>query len=191
MIAMLLLAACGAPAVSDAIQPADVTAPQSEPPEAPVDPPVQAAAPPDGEVRLDDLIYPDAEFLFEIPGFGGPMVPWRFYALHGTSIEQATAFYIERLSHFGIEYDEVVGGYRSLLLAHPSPMAQLQDVQDFDEMARISRELDGTLLGVEISHNGAHAQQNRLGLAISAHERGDEIPDNTTILILEYFANVY
>ena len=187
LLTLLLLAGCGSPATKEVETPAEPPAQEAAPPEAPA----QAAAPSQGEVQLEDLIYPGAEFLFETPGFGGPMVPWRFYAIRNTGTDQVAAFYSERLPWFNSEYDEVVTGHRHLLLAHPNPMAQLNNVDSVNELAAISSELDGALLGVEISHSSAHANLNRLGIVIEAHERADEIPADTTILVLEYFSNPY
>ena len=187
ILSLLLLAACSTPASKEPESPAEPAIQEAAQPEAPA----QAAAPSEGEVQIDDLVYPDAEFLFEIPGFGGPMVPWRFYAIPNTSTEQVAAFYSERLPWFNSEYDEVVADHRHLMIAHPNPMAQLNNVDGMDELAAISSELDGALLGVEISHSSAHANLNRLAIAIEAHGRADEIPGDTTILVLEYFSNPY
>lgn len=187
LLSLLLLAACSSPASKEPEAPAEPAIQEAAQPEAPA----QAAAPSEGEVQLDDLIYPGAEFLFEIPGFGGPMVPWRFYAIPNTNTEQVAAFYSERLPWFNSEYDEVVAGHRNLMLAHPNPMAQLNNVDGEDELIAVSSELDGTLLGVEISQSSAHANLNRLGIAIEAYEHADEIPADTTILVLEYFSNPY
>jgi hypothetical protein len=140
---------------------------------------------------MDDMLYPGAEFLFEVDGIGGPMVPYRFYALRNTSIDQAIAFYSERLPGFKVEQDRIENGHRQLLLAHPSPMEQMNNVEGMEDLMAISREMDRSLLGVEIGNSSAHSRVNRIGYSNEVHQRADDLPSDTTIVVLEYFANPY
>ena len=88
-----LLVACGTP--TEQAQPA-------EPTDAGAATPAQEEAPDTGDtapgeaVNYEDLIYPRSEFLFEVFGFGGPMMPWRFYAT-SASIDDVVAFYTGQL----------------------------------------------------------------------------------------------
>lgn len=211
MVAVMMLTACAplmnmagemmgiieeeVPALAEEIAPVipEIEAPEeaADPQTAEVDEPAKAAPVPQGEVWLDDMLFPGAEFLFAVDGFGGPIVPWRFYAAWNASVEEAAAYYSERLQGFNVEYDEIVDGHRQLLLAHPDPMGHLSAVEGIDELEAVSRAYDGALLGVEVSHSGAHTHLNRLGIAINEYEMGDEIPENTTIIILEHFSNIY
>jgi hypothetical protein len=136
---------------------------------------------------MEDMVYPGAQFLLEMDGFGGPMTPWRFYAVPDASGEQVAEYYKQQLSWFVIENDETINGIRYLMLAHPEPMASLNNVEDFEEIMENSRAMDGSLLGLEVSHSDIGAGLNRLGMAIDMHGIADQIPPNTTILILEYY----
>jgi hypothetical protein len=181
LLVLALLAACGARE-----EPASQEAPAQEQVSS------EEAEVPDEEVFLEDLIFPGAEFLFEVDGIGGPMMPYRFYAVPNASTEEAADFYKERLPWFSVEADEVSEGYPRLMLAHPDPFRGLDGV-DAEDLADAGSKLDGAVLGVEVDHSTAHANQglSRLLLAIQAHGRADDIPADTTIVILEYFKNPY
>jgi len=195
LLVVFLLAACSpSQPVQDVTEaePAEVdvpAAPQEE--AAPVEPADPPAEPPsDGVVWMNDMIYPGAQFLLEVDGLGGPMTPWRFYAISDASGEEVAEYYKQQLSWFVVEDDETINGIRSLILAHPEPMARMNNVEGFEEIMEISRAMDGSLLGLEVSHSDI-AGFNRLGFAIDMHGIADQIPPNTTILILEYWQDVY
>jgi hypothetical protein len=137
---------------------------------------------------MEDMIYPGAEFLFEVDGFGGPMTPWRFYAVPNVSGDELAEYYKQQLNWFVVEQDENLDGIRYLMLAHPAPMAFMDDADNFQE---ISQTMGGSLLGLEVSHSDVGAGLNRLGMAIDMHGIADQIPPNTIILILEYFQNIF
>ena len=159
----------------------------------PADTPTESQSlPPSNEgVWMEDLVYPGAEFLLEVDGLGGPMTPWRFYAVPNASGEQVAEYYTQQLNWFVVENDEIIDGIRYLMLAHPDPMAFLAGVEDFGEMQEISQTMDGSLLGVEVTHYEIGAGLNRLGLAIDMHGIADQIPPDTTIIVLDYFQNIY
>jgi hypothetical protein len=186
LLVLLLLSACSpSQPVQDVreeeVAEIDIPAP---PPEeaAPIEPPA------DHVVWMEDMIYPGAEFLFEVDGFGGPMTPWRFYAVPNVSGDELAEYYKQQLNWFVVEQDENLDGIRYLMLAHPAPMAFMDDADNFQE---ISQTMGGSLLGLEVSHSDVGAGLNRLGMAIDMHGIADQIPPNTIILILEYFQNIF
>ena len=201
LLAVFLLAACSP---SQPVQevgeddPAEVDLPappleEAQPEEqTQMDPPTEGQSPPpsDDVVWMEDLIYPGAEFLLEVDGFGGPMTPWRFYAVSNATGEQVAEFYRQQLNWFVVESDEIIDGIRYLMLVHPEPMAFL-NVEGIEEMNKISQSMSGSLLGVEVTHSDVGAGLNRLGMAIDMHGIADQIPPNTTIIVLDYFQNVY
>jgi len=196
LLVVVLFAACNpSQPVQESTEPEPAeevvpAAPQEEAaPLEPADPP--AEPPSDGVVWMDDMIYPGAQFLLEVDGFGGPMTPWRFYAIPDASGEQVAEYYREQLSWFVVENDETINGIRYLMLAHPEPMAFMNNVEGFEEIMEISQSMDGSLLGLEVSHSDIGAGLNRLGMAIDMHGIADQIPPDTTILILEYYQDVY
>jgi len=146
---------------------------------------------PEVPVMFEDMLYPDAEFLFEIPGIGGPMIPYRFYVASGASIDQAADFYLKQLPWFDVENDEVENGFRHLTLAYTKPLDQLGEVEDPNELPQKGIELDGALMGVEVVHSSVETGFSRLILAKDAYDRGGDIPSDSTIIILDYFKNPY
>ncbi len=141
---------------------------------------------------FEELLYPNAEFLFEVNGLGGPMAPYRYYAIKDVDIDQVADFYLDRLSDFDVELDEVAEGYRHLMLTRTeSVLEQLGQVDDPTELPARGRELDGTLIGVEVVHASDDTSISRLRIARHAYDRGDDIPAGSNVIILEYFKNVY
>jgi hypothetical protein len=141
---------------------------------------------------FEELLYPNAEFLFEVNGLGGPMAPYRYYAVKDADIDQVADFYLERLSDFDVELDEVEEGHRHLMLTRTeSVLEQLGEVDDPAELPARGRELDGTLIGVEVVHASDDTSISRLRIARHAYDRADEIPEGSTMVVLEYFKNVY
>jgi hypothetical protein len=202
LLVVFLLAACGSTQPVQEVgqdDPAEVDLPappleEAQPEEqTQMDPPTegQSAPPSDYVVWMEDLLYPGAEFLMEVDGFGGPMTPWRFYAVPNATGQQVAEYYQQQLNWFVVENDEIIDGIRYLMLAHPEPMAFMNNVEGFEEMQEISQTMDGSLLGVEVTHSDVGAGLNRLGMAIDMHGIADQIPPNTTIIVLEYFQNVY
>lgn len=159
----------------------------------PADSPTESESQPpsDEGVWMEDMVYPGAVFLLEVDGFGGPMTPWRFYAVPNASGEEVAEYYKQQLNWFIVENDEIIDGIRYLMLVHPEPMAFLDGVEDFGEMQEISQTMDGSLLGVEVTHSDVGAGLNRLGMAIDMHGIADQIPPDTTIIVLDYFQNIY
>jgi hypothetical protein len=151
----------------------------------------QSLSPSDDVVWMEDLIYQGAEFLLEVDGLGGSMTPWRFYAVPNASGEQVAEYYKQQLSWFVVENDEIIDGIRYLMLTHPEPMAFMSSVEDFEEIQEISQAMSGSLLGLEVTHSDVGVGLNRLGMAIDMHGIADQIPPDTTIIVLEYFQNVY
>jgi hypothetical protein len=64
-------------------------------------------------------------------------------------------------------------------------------VDDPAELPARGRELDGTLIGVEVVHASDDTSISRLRIARHAYDRADEIPEGSTMVVLEYFKNVY
>ena len=141
---------------------------------------------------FEDLLYPNAEFLFEVNGLGGPMAPYRYYFIKDEDIDQVADYYLERLPEFTVELDEVEEGHRHLMLTRmDSVLKQLGQVDDPSELPERGRELDGTLIGVEVVHANDDTSISRLRIARHAYQRGDEIPEDSIVIVLEYFNNVY
>ncbi len=141
---------------------------------------------------FEDLLYPDAEFLFEVNGLGGPMGPYRYYAVKDADTDPVADFYLERLPDFEVELDEVEEEHRHLMLARTeSVLEQLGQVDDPSELPAKGRELDGTLMGVEVVHESDDTSISRLRIARHAYDRADEIPAGSVVVVLEYFRNVY
>lgn len=141
---------------------------------------------------FEDLLYPNAEFLFEVNGLGGPMAPYWYYFIKDEDIEQVADYYIERLPEFTVEVDDVEGGHRHLMLTRTgSVLEQLGQVDDPSELSERGRELDRTVIGVEVIHASDDTSISRLRIARHAYQRGDEIPQDSIVIVLEYFNNVY
>jgi hypothetical protein len=139
---------------------------------------------------VEDMLYPGSEFLLEVDGFGGPMTPWRFYAVPNATGDEVADYYKQQLSWFVVESDEMMDGNRYLMLVHPQPMAFMDGATGFEEMQEISRAMSGSLLGLEVTHSDVGAGLNRLGMAIDMHDISDQIPPNTTIVVMDYFQHV-
>jgi hypothetical protein len=177
------------------------TAPQAEAPkteteekqpvEEPVKPPAQPAGSPGEVIFYEDLLYPGSEFLFEVPGFGGPMMPWRFYLVRNASTADVAAFYRERLSMFNVETDEVVDGHQQLMLTYSVPMEQLSGQTDVVKLAEIGADINNALVGVEVVNSSITTGFSRLFIARETSEEAAAIPENATIVVLEYFTNPY
>lgn len=169
----------------------DTTQEDAAPKEQVIEESAQTIDIPEVPVIFEDMLYPDAEFLFEIPGIGGPMIPYRFYVASGASIDQAADFYLKQLPWFDVEIDEVENGFRHLMLTYSKPLDQLGEVEDLDELSQKGSELDGALMGVEIVHSSVEAGFSRLVIAKEANDLGGDIPSNSTIIIFDYFKNPY
>ena len=164
----------------------------------PADPPTESESQPpsDEVVWMEDMVYPGAEFLLEVDGIGGPMSPWRFYTVPNASGEELAEYYKQQLYWFDVERDEIVDGIRYLSLTHPEPMAFMDSVEvdgleAIEEMKEISKAMDGSLLSVEVAHSNYGHGVDRLGFAVAAHGIADQIPPNTTIIVLEYYKDLY
>jgi hypothetical protein len=143
-------------------------------------------------VLFEDLLYPNAEFLFEVNGLGGPMAPYRYYAVRDVDIDQVADFYLDRLSDFDVELDAVEEGCRHLMLTRTeSVLEQLGEVDDPTELPARGRALDGTLMGVEVVLASDDTSISRLRIARHGYDRADDIPADSVMIVLEYFKNVY
>ena len=137
------------------------------------------------------MLYPEAKFLFEVNGLGGPMAPYRFYATPDP-VGQVADFYRQGLPEFTVELDEIEYGHRHLMLARTeSVLDRLGQVDDPMDLPRRSRELEGTLMGVEVVHSSDDSSISRLRIARYGYQRGDEIPEDSVVIVLEYFKNIY
>jgi len=154
-------------------------------------PAVQPVESPEEFVMLEDLIYPGAEFLFEIPGFGGPMIPWRFYVVRNVSTADVAAYYRDRVGWFHVESDDEVDGHRQLMMTYSAPMEQLDGVTGYDQVAEISASIHGSLVGVEVVNSNISAGFSRLLVAKESSEEAANIPADSTVLVLEYFNNTF
>ncbi len=196
VLVIFLLAACSPdqPVQEDPVDADIPAAPVDEAPpvepDQPAEPAQPAEQPADDVVWMEDMLYPGAEFLLEVDGLGGPMTPWRFYAVTDASNDELANYYLAQLPGFVVENDEIIDGIRYLMLAHPEPMGFMSNIEDFEDMLAISAAMDGALLGLEVSHSDIGAGLNRLGMANDMHGIADQIPPNTTILILEFFQDV-
>lgn len=202
ILVFTLLAACNSSQPVEEVteeSPAEVVVPESPDQEVGEVEPAQESEPPseidssqtNDVLHFEDLIYPGAEFLFEVDGLGGAMTPWRFYAIPNDSSDKVADYYREKLSWFVVENDEVIEGISYLMMAHPEPLGFLNEVEGFDEIAKVSASMNGYLLGVEVTHSEVGAGLNRLGMALEMHDIADQIPTDTIILVLDYFKNIY
>jgi hypothetical protein len=140
----------------------------------------------------EDHLYPEAEFLFEVNGLGGPMAPYRFYISDDDDMDQAADFYRERLPDFTVELDEVEEGHRHLMLTRTeSILDRLGQVDDPMEVPKRGRELDGKLMGVEVVHSSDDTSISRLRVARYGYNRSEDIPEDAVVIVLEYFKNIY
>jgi hypothetical protein len=136
------------------------------------------------------VLYPNAEFLFELIGMGGPMLPYQYYSSKEDDIDKIAAFYFERLPQFTVELDEVAEGYRHLMLTRDKFV--LEELgHDVNEISQRGRELDGTLSSVEIIHSNDDISISRMRITRHAYDRAEDIPPGSIIIILEYFKNPY
>lgn len=141
---------------------------------------------------FEDVLYPGSTFLFEVNGLGGPMMPYRYYAVEEGDNEKIAAHFLKRLPQFEVELDEVEEGFRHLMLARTgSVLDQLGQIADPTELPQRARELDGILVGVEVVHASDDTSISRLRIARHAYDYEDAIPENAAIVILEYFKNPY
>ena len=141
---------------------------------------------------FEEMLYPNAEILFEVNGLGGPMAPYRYYVCKDTEIDHVADFYLESLPWFDIELDEIEEGHRHLMLTRTeSILDQLGQVNDPSELPKRGKELDGTLMGVEIVQSSDDISISRLRIARHAYDCGEDIPENSVIIIFEYFKNPY
>ena len=188
LLVILLLTACSTDKPAQNVREDESTAV-----DVPADPPTESESPPPpGEVVwMEDMVYPGAEFLLEVDGIGGPMSPWRFYVVPNASGEKLAEYYTKQLYWFDVEHDEIVDGIRYLGLANPEHMDFLDGVEDVEEMKEISKAMDGYLLSLEVTHSNAGYEWSRLSFAAAAHGIADQIPPNTTIIILEYYKDLY
>lgn len=139
-----------------------------------------------------ELLYPNAVFLFEVNGLGGPMFPYRYYESREGEIDKIVEFYLDRLPQFEVELDEVEEGYQHLMLTRTGfVLDQLGEVEDPMALLNKGRDLDGTLVGVEVVHSSDDTSISRLRVARHAYDHGDDIPEDSIIIILEYFKNIY
>ena len=139
---------------------------------------------------FEDILYPNAAFLFELIGMGGPMLPYQYYSSYEDDIDKIAAFYFDRLPQFKVELDEVAEGHRHLMLTRGKFI--LDELgHDINEIPQRGRELDGTLSSVEIIHSSDDISISRLRITRHAYDRGDEIPEGSVIIVLEYFKNPY
>lgn len=143
-------------------------------------------------VMFDDVINPNAAFLFEVNGLGGPMMPYRYYAAREGDLDKIAEFYLDRLPEFEVELDEVEEGHRHLMLTSTgSVLNQLGAVEDPMALPEKGRELDGSLVGVEVIHSSDDISISRLRIARHAFDHGEDIPEDSIIIVLEYFKNPY
>ena len=198
LVAALLTACGGSPAVEverespngESPQPADESSLQIE----------QPVSEPADLIMAEDMVYPGAQFLIEVPGFGGPMTPWRFYAVPNISTDEAANFYLEKLPHFIVENDEIINGHRHIMLTYSDVLNRMDDADGYDGMVAAAKELDGALIGLEVIRSGAVTGFNRLGILMESYQDGNimnasrepvEIPMDTTIIILEHYSNTF
>ena len=136
---------------------------------------------------FEDLLYPNTEFLFEVSPLGAPALPCQYYVSREDNIDKIAAFYLERLPQFDIELDEVLEGHRHLRLTKPEFMTDILGMSDDPNLLlqRI-RELDGTLIGVEIIHSGGNLSLSRSVITWPARDHAGDIPEDSSIIILEY-----
>ena len=141
---------------------------------------------------FEAMLYPTAEYLFEVNGLGGPMMPYQYYAASQDDMDKIADFYLERLPQFEIELDEVEEGHRHLQLTRmESVLDRLGEVDSPNELPQRGRELDGTLVSVEVIHSSDDISISRLRVARHAYDHAGDIPENAIIIILEYFKNPY
>ena len=141
---------------------------------------------------FEDLLYPTVTFLFEVNGLGGPMMPYRYYAAREGDLDQIADHFLDLLPEFEIELDEVEEGHRHLMLTRTgSVLDQLGAVEDPMALPEKGRELDGTLVGVEVVHASDDISISRLRIARHAYDHAKDIPEDSSIIVLEYFKNPY
>lgn len=148
---------------------------------------------------LDDLVYPNTKMLFEVHGMGGPMFPVRFYSVENSNSDQVAEYYLERLPGFDIEIDEVVDGERWLRLDYNGPILEKLNVEDPTELPKIGKELDGSVVLVEIAPSDLDIAHSSLEYGMSYIDlvnrgllaQGSELPLESIILVLSYFKNPY
>lgn len=176
----LIMGSCGKSDASETITEEDSVSGESD----------NVIVEPEEYVMIDDFIYPGAEFLFEIPGIGGPMMPYRFYHVSGGDLDQIIDYYREQLPWFSLDRDEMLEGHRYLSLTYMKPLDELNS-GDIEEIAQKGSELDGSLMGVEVAHSSA-AEAGLTALtfaALGGYE--DKIPSDSLIIVLTYFKNPY
>jgi len=148
---------------------------------------------------LNDVIYPEAEFLFEVNAMGGPMFPVRFYTTKNTNSDQVAQFYLDKLPMFEVEIDEIVDGERWLRLDYTGPTLEKLNVEDPAELPVKGKELDGSVVLVEIAHSELDMAHSSLEYGMSYIDMANrglfaqvsELPTDSTIIVLSYFNNPY
>jgi len=143
-------------------------------------------------MMYQDFLFPNADFLFEINGMGGPMMPCRFYVAKDVTTDTAAKFYLEKLPSFEVNKDQPEDGHRHLQLDISARILdELHGGTNLEDLPEKGSELEGRLTGVEVVHSGYTMGMSNLDLAIKGYKRGDDIPADATIIVLCYFKNPY
>jgi len=148
---------------------------------------------------LDDLIYPGAEFLFEVIAMGGPMFPVRFYAIKEGNNDQVAQFYLDQLPMYEVEIDEIVDDERWLRLDYTGKILEKLNVEHPTELIEKGKELDGSVAIVEIAHSELDIGHSDLEYGMSFIDlanrgllaQASELPADSLIIVLSYFKNPY
>jgi len=143
-------------------------------------------------MMFGEMLYPYGEYLFEINGLGGPTMPYQYFVSKENDIDKIAAFFHERLPEFVVELDDVEQGYRHLMFSRTGAVLdQILENEDPKEVVQRARELDGTLIGVEVVHSSDDTSVSRLRIARHGYKRGEDVPADSVIIVYEYFKNPY
>lgn len=145
-----------------------------------------------------DLVFPAADFLFEVIPFGTVQqnnnqhaIRWRLYS-SSVSIDDVDNFYRQQLMGWQVEKDEVINDHRHVVLTSNNPLSSIYTAADFEAAVRQNPNMGYALLDIEVLTMEAHQDLGRMNIILSEGIRpeplppGQEasIPGDTTVIIL-------
>lgn len=146
----------------------------------------------------EDLVFPAAEFLFEVIPFGTVeqnnnqhAIRWRIFS-STVSVDDIDSFYMQQLVGWEVERDEVINNHRYLVLSSDNPLSAVYTAADFEAAIRQTPDMGYALLDIEILNLEAHAEVGRMNIIFTENIHpeprppGEEvsIPGDRTLIIL-------
>jgi hypothetical protein len=136
-----------------------------------------------------DLVYPHAEFLFEVIPFGYVLhendqhvIRWRIYTTD-IRIDAVGDYYAEAIPGWQVKKDELLNGYRYIVLSGTHALSSIMDKAGFTSVIQQNQELVRGMLDVEVLNSTAHSGEGRLSMILEQGIFPEPLPDGTRISI--------